>query len=154
MQSCSTVLHSVPLLCLPGNTNKWPHRRLLPKASISLGNITQAILGPTTHAWGPLKGPQAWVQGTREFPLVFLVGNGSSLLEYKKGSTTGHLMTVGSLRLAILLCKTSTTSTWKKPPLDKCIYYFAILVIDKVFEHLISYWYQIIYVVRMVKVKT
>ena len=52
MQSCSTVLHSVPLLCLPGNTNKWPHRRLGPKASISLGNITQAILGPTTHAWG------------------------------------------------------------------------------------------------------
>ena len=52
MQSCSTVLCSKPLLCLPGNTNKWPHRRLLPKASISLGNITQAILGPTTHAWG------------------------------------------------------------------------------------------------------
>ena len=63
MQSCSTVLHSEPLLCLPGNTNKRPHRRLGPKASISHGNTTQAILGPKTHAWAS-QGPQAWVQGT------------------------------------------------------------------------------------------
>ena len=140
MPSCSTVPCSKPLICLPGNTNKWPHRRLLPKASISLGNITQAILGPTTHAWGPLKGPQAWVQGTREFPLVFLVGNGSSLLEYKRGPQLGTLW-----QLAVYVWQFYFANFnyiyLEKSPLDKCIYYFAILVIDKVFEHLISYWY-------------
>ena len=62
-------------------------------------------------------------------------------------------MTVGSLRLAFDFANFNYIYL-EKSPLDKCIYYFAILVIDKVFEHLISYWYPIIYVVRMVKVKT
>ena len=65
------VLRSHAALCYAVNhcyvylvtTNKRPHRRLGPKASISLGNTTQAILGPKTHAWAS-QGPQAWVQGT------------------------------------------------------------------------------------------
>ena len=89
---------------------------------------------------GPLKGLKLGFKEPEEFPLVFLVGNGSSLLEYKRGPQLGTLW-----QLAVYVWQFYFANFnyiyLEKSPLDKCIYYFAILVIDKVFEHLISYWY-------------
>ena len=140
MQSCSTVLCSKPLLCLPGNTNKWPHRRLLPKASISLGNITQAILGPTTHAWGLSRASSLGSRNRRNFLWFSWLGMEVVCWSIKRGPQLGTLW-----QLAVYVWQFYFANFnyiyLEKSPLDKCIYYFAILVIDKVFEHLISYWY-------------
>ena len=137
MQSCSTVLCGKPLLCLPGNTNKWPHRRLLPKASISLENITQAILGPTTHAWGLSRASSLGSRNRRNFLWFSWLGMEVVCWSIKGVHNWGPH---GSLRLAFDFANFNYIYL-EKSPLKECIYIFAILVIDKVFEHLISYWY-------------
>ena len=138
MQSCSTVLCGKPLLYLPGNTNKWPHCRLLSKASISLENITQAILGPTTHAWGLSRASSLGSRNRRNFLWFSLWGMEVVCWSIKRvhnwAPYDSWQFTFGNSTL-----QNFNYIYLEKPPLDKCIYHFAILVIDKVFEHLISY---------------
>ena len=120
MQSCSTVLCGKPLLYLPGNTNKWPHCRLLLKASISLENITQAILGPTTHAWGLSRASSLGSRNRRNFLWFSWLGMEVVCWSIKGVHNWGPY---GSLRLAFDFANFNYIYL-EKSPLEKCIYIF------------------------------
>ena len=131
------MLRGKPLLCLPGNTNKRPHRRLWPKASIFTWKHNPSYLGPHNPRLGLSRASSLGSRNRRNFLWFSWLGMEVVCWSIKGVHNWGPY---GSLRLAFDFANYNYIYL-EKSPLDKCIYYFAILVIDKVFEHLISYWY-------------